>query len=110
MGANASVTDTVKTIRRALPSRIEIREWYVCTRGGEPVGPVSTDLIARGIVAGKVPRTALVARVGDSVWQRAMRVPEITTALEVAALAAKIPPPSGVRGALPDPIETQEAS
>jgi hypothetical protein len=104
------VTEHVRTFGRALSSSVEIREWYVCTRGGDPVGPVSTDLIARGIIAGKVPRSALVARVGDSVWQRALRVPEITTALEVAALAAKIPAPSGVRGILPDPVGTQEAS
>jgi hypothetical protein len=70
---------------RALPRGIDIREWYVCTRGSEPVGPVSSELVARGIVAGKVPRDALLARVGDSVWQRVLRVPEITAALEAIA-------------------------
>jgi hypothetical protein len=79
-------SETTTRIRRAVASRVEIREWYVCTRGSEPVGPVSTELIARGIVAGKVPRDALIARIGDSVWQRVMRVPEVTSALELLSL------------------------
>jgi hypothetical protein len=70
-------------MRRAVVSRVDIREWYVCTRDGETVGPVSTALVARGVSAGKVPCGALVARVGDSVWQPVLRVPEIMSALKL---------------------------
>jgi hypothetical protein len=88
----ALTSETTSRIRRGVSSRVEIREWYVCTRGSEPVGPVSTELVARGIIAGKVPRDALIARVGDSVWQRVLRVPEITAALEMLALQAAVGP------------------
>jgi hypothetical protein len=37
--------------------------------GGEPTGPVTTDLILRGISAGTVPRDVLVCRVGDREWR-----------------------------------------
>jgi hypothetical protein len=90
----ALTSETTTRIRRAVSSRVEIREWYVCTRGSEPVGPVSTELVARGIIAGKVPRDALVARIGDSVWQRVLRVPEITAALELLTLQAAVPNPA----------------
>jgi hypothetical protein len=63
-------------------SRVDIREWYVSAGHGEPVGPVSTELVARGIAAGKVPRTAYVARVGEVFWQDVLDVPEIVSALK----------------------------
>ncbi len=61
--------------------KVDIREWYVSVGVGDPVGPVSTELVARGIVAGKVPRSAYVARVGDSMWQDVLDVPEIIQAI-----------------------------
>ena len=87
----SETTDRYVGIRRGISRRVEIREWYVCTPESVPVGPVSTDLIARGIIAGKVPRDALIARIGDSVWQRVLRVPEITAALEMLALQERAP-------------------
>jgi len=64
------------------PCHVDIREWYVSAGEGEAIGPVSTELVARGIVAGKVPRTAFVARVGDTSWQDVLDVPEIVGALK----------------------------
>lgn len=44
-------------------------EWWVAKGGGTPVGPVSTELLLRGIGAGKVPKDALVCEVGGSSWR-----------------------------------------
>jgi hypothetical protein len=43
--------------------------WWMMLPGGEPTGPVSTELILRGISAGTVPRDVLVCRVGDREWR-----------------------------------------
>ena len=40
-------------------------EYLVWIDGGDPVGPVSANQIARGIRAGKVPADASLQRVGD---------------------------------------------
>ena len=56
--------------------------WYVSFRDGRnPVGPVSAEMIARDIRAGRVPRHAIVARRGDRMWMNALDVPDIYTAL-----------------------------
>ncbi len=56
-------------------------QWFVITPEGRQVGPVTTDLLVRGISANKVPRDALVARAGDPAWQEMLDVPEIFSAL-----------------------------
>jgi hypothetical protein len=108
MNVGALTSETTTRIRRALldstPSHVEIREWYVCTRESEPVGPVSSELVARGIIAGKVPRDALVARVGDSVWQRVLRVPEITDALAALVMQGQAQMEEQMRSRAPAPI------
>lgn len=43
--------------------------WWIMLPGGEPTGPVSTELILRGISAGAVPRDVLICRVGDREWR-----------------------------------------
>lgn len=43
-------------------------EWLVRQAGSAPIGPVSTELVARGIEAGKVSLTAEVCRVGTADW------------------------------------------
>ena len=83
MGNASSAAHVIEPLRSFVPpGAIDIREWYVSVGYGDPVGPVSTELIARGIAAGKVPRTAYVARIGDSVWQDLLDVPEIVRALK----------------------------
>ncbi len=43
-------------------------EWWVTKGSQVPVGPVSTELLLRGISAGAVPNDALVCEVGGSTW------------------------------------------
>ena len=64
------------------PVWMTMREWYVCEEDGPPLGPVSADQLARGIVAGKVPRDAFVACAGDEAWQDILDVPEVIAALK----------------------------
>jgi len=52
-------------------------EWWVGRQGANPVGPVSTDTLVRGIVEKKVPEDALVCRVGEKEWQHIPKVEEI---------------------------------
>src|SRR5436190_19763157 len=64
-------------------------DWYVCVVGGEPVGPVSTELLVRGIESGKVPHDALVCQMGETEWHELFSVP---------SLAAALPGPAAFRG------------
>ena len=44
--------------------------WWVTTPGqSAPVGPVSVELLRRGIAAGRVPDSALVCAVGTRRWR-----------------------------------------
>jgi hypothetical protein len=43
--------------------------WWVTRKGKQPIGPVSTELVLKGIVAGKVPRDVLVCEVGGADWK-----------------------------------------
>ena len=58
-------------------------EWYVYQEGGAHLGPVTLDLLARGIASGKVPRTAFAGPAGCGEWHGVLEYPQI-----VAALAA----------------------
>lgn len=78
-------------------------EWYVHAPGADaPIGPLSTDLIVRGIQAGKVPPGATVCAAGSSEWYPLTRVPEFGAA--VIGLApqqpTKAPQSSGAAGVL----------
>jgi len=53
---------------------MESTQWYVAVRG-RTVGPVSTELLCRGLQNGKVPRDALVCALGDAEWQAVATVP-----------------------------------
>ena len=59
-----------------------MREWYVSVGGGECVGPVSADQIARGIRAGKVPGDARVVRGGDAHWEDVLSHDAVIAALK----------------------------
>lgn len=49
--------------------------WYL-SRDGVVVGPVETDRVQRGILAGRVPGDSLVCRAGDHRWTRLDDLPE----------------------------------
>ncbi len=52
-------------------------DWWVSRGTGDPVGPVPTDVLIRGIQSGRVPEDALVCRVGDRQWARLSEVDEL---------------------------------
>jgi eukaryotic-like serine/threonine-protein kinase len=55
--------------------------WFVCVVGGEAVGPVSTELLVRGIQSGKVPHDALVCSEAEPRWWCLIDVPDLARAL-----------------------------
>ena len=61
---------------------LRIPEWYVWVEGGDPVGPVSANQIARGIRAGKVPGDAQIARGGGGQWEEALEAGAVLEALK----------------------------
>jgi hypothetical protein len=67
------------------PGKVLIHEGYVCVPEGTAVGPVTTDLLVRGILADRVPRNAFVARPGDDLWQEILDVPEIVRGLTASS-------------------------
>jgi hypothetical protein len=56
-------------------------KWWVTEAGGEPVGPVTTELLLEGIRAGKVSNRALACRAGESTWSSIGEFPELAGAL-----------------------------
>jgi hypothetical protein len=44
-------------------------QWWLMGRDRVPVGPVTTELVLKGIQAGKVPNDALACEVGASAWR-----------------------------------------
>jgi hypothetical protein len=53
-------------------------EWLVRQAGSEPIGPVSTELVLRGIRAGRVVPTAEVCRIGEDRWVPISQVRELS--------------------------------
>lgn len=66
--------------------------WYVYQHDGPPLGPWSTETVARAIVAGTLKPDICVAAPGGPRWLRALEVPVI------ARLAAGAPLPPARRG------------
>jgi len=50
--------------------------WYVTRPGAKVVGPVETDCVQRGILAGKVPSDSFVCKMGEVRWTALDDVPE----------------------------------
>lgn len=63
-------------------AKLATPEYLVWIDGGEPVGPVSADQLARGIRAGKVPPDASIQRVGDFFACGVLDEPEVILALK----------------------------
>src|SRR5262249_13706301 len=66
------------------------KDWYVLSAVGESVGPVTLDLLARGISAGRVARDAAVGRAGARQWTPATDLPQV---VEAVRKAEPLPPP-----------------
>lgn len=75
--------------------------WYVQSGDGAAVGPVSTDLVVRGIAARKIPAAARVCAVNDRSWLPLVAVPEFAVAVRGAAPPPPLPIP-------PPPSQTSE--
>lgn len=56
-------------------------DWWVRHGSQKPIGPVSAELLVRGIGAGKVPVEAEVCRVGDREWLPLEAIEEFQDAL-----------------------------
>lgn len=76
------------------PDRLKAPVWHVWIEGGDPVGPVSADQLARGIQAGKVPTHASVREASDTFWGDILDVPDIVAALKAVSAESEPPPPS----------------
>lgn len=74
--------------------------WWVTERGQDPIGPVSTELLLKGIAAGKVGREVLVCGVGETQWRPILEIDIFAEALAPHALAGR-----PAHGAFDDPTE-----
>jgi len=77
--------------------------WQVWIEGGEPVGPVSADQVARGLRAGKVPSDARIKREIDTFWSDLLDSEDIVAALKEVSIESEPPPPPSVLAALATP-------
>ena len=84
-------------------SRLLAPLWQVWIEGGEPVGPVSADQIARGLRARKVPSDARVKRETDTFWCDLLDAEDIVAALKEVSVESEVPPPPSVLAALAAP-------
>jgi hypothetical protein len=57
------------------------RDWYVYQADGRHIGPVSTWFLARGWLAGQVPRDIFVGTAGEAQWRPLGQVEEIMEAV-----------------------------
>ena len=74
--------------------------WHVWIEGGEPVGPVSADQIARGMRAGKVPSDASVRHETDTFWTDLLDIADVIAALKSVSEESEPPPASGITPSL----------
>lgn len=62
-------------------------EWFVYQPNGQHVGPMTGAALARGVLEGRIPMDAHVARAGATSWQVVTNVAEVST-----TLASRVPP------------------
>lgn len=60
------------------------KSWYLNAAGGEPIGPVSLDLLIRGSDLGKIPFDAVVCSEAEWRWSRLRDLPEFKEAKAAA--------------------------
>jgi hypothetical protein len=78
---------------RAVAEEHQEKIWEVFVEGGDPIGPVSADQIARGVRSGKVPSDASVKKIDDTFWGDLLDSPELLAALKSVS-AESAPPPA----------------
>ena len=82
------------------PSPVTPAEYLVYSADEKHVGPVSAELIGRGVVAGKVPEEAYVAPAGTTAWAPIAAFPDIVEAMRTHKSSLR---PSAAYGALHAP-------
>jgi hypothetical protein len=88
---------SVKLLTDALgPDRAAADKWYV-SNGVTAVGPVNTDLLARGIEAGKVPLESFVRHEAWKVWRPLTEIAVVTGADGVVTALGSLGEPSIAR-------------
>lgn len=83
-------------------------EWWVTKGSQVPVGPVSTDLLLRGIGAGAVPKDALVCEVGGTQWKWIGDMPPFSVAIRAPRPRHTLD--SGEEMTAPDPPMLHDSS
>jgi hypothetical protein len=68
-------------------------ELYVLSPDGKHTGPITTETLARGILAGKFASDVLVAPPGAPRWLHASQLPAVLAVLETLRRASSVPPP-----------------
>jgi hypothetical protein len=66
-------------------------DWWVLGNSGEPVGPVTSDLVVEGIKAGVIPGDSHVCLVGGNRWEPIRDVPKFGGAFTELLSSARIP-------------------
>jgi hypothetical protein len=56
-------------------------DWWLTRGDRKPIGPVSTELILKGIGAGMIPKDALVCEVGGTEWKLIQKTTPFSIAL-----------------------------
>jgi len=57
-------------------------KFYVMNEG-RVVGPVTEDLIVKGVIAGKVPKTSQISKAGSDSWHPLTKLPLVAEALKL---------------------------
>lgn len=78
----------------SLATRLSEPVWHVWVEGGEPVGPVSADQIARALRTGKLPSHASVRHDTDTFWSDLFDNVDLVAALKAVSPESEPPPPS----------------
>jgi hypothetical protein len=77
---------------RDLDPKLVERVWHVWIEGGEPIGPVSADQIARGVRAGRVPSEASVRHESEIFWSDLLDQRVILEAIKTVTEETEAPP------------------
>lgn len=68
---------------------VQSKHWYLAV-GDRSIGPLTTELVARGIESGKVPLTAWICQVGANAWSALSSFGEFQDVVD-RVLAAEVP-------------------
>lgn len=86
-----------------MANQIEEKQWYLAV-GERSLGPLSTELVARGISSGKVPASAWICQVGDTTWSHLSSVDEFHAPLNAALGTAEPAIPERISGEQDAPV------